>query len=43
MKARMGRPDIMKRIQAMMPRRNGTRNLNGGHKTNAVPSRMSRD
>ena len=33
----------MKRIQAMMPRRNGTRNLGGGHKTNAVPSRMSRD
>ncbi len=43
MKARMGRPEMKERIQAMMPRRNGTRNLGDGHKTNAVPSRMSRD
>jgi Tfp pilus assembly protein PilX len=38
----MGSSGVMNRIQARMPRRNGTRTL-GCDKTNAVPSRTSRD
>jgi len=37
----MGRREMMKRIKAVMPRRNGTRNL-GGHKAAAGMSRTSR-